>query len=47
MYDSDAMENGGIYGFSDDEEVDELFDLEMLGVKIETLKVDPAEDGSK
>lgn len=46
-YDSDAMENGGIYGFSEDEEVDELFDLEMLGVKIETMKMDPAEDGSK
>lgn len=40
-YDSDAMENGGVYGFSEDEENDEI-DLKILRVKTESKQVDPA-----
>lgn len=42
-YDTDAMENGGVYGFSSDSEADEYFDLEMLGVSIEKMEVDEVE----
>lgn len=33
IFNSDTDVNGGIYGFSEDSEANEFYDLEMLGVK--------------
>lgn len=44
-YDIDTLENGGVYSFSSNSEIDEYFDMAMLGVSIDVVKTD--EDADK